>query len=239
MAGCGGVKDFPKLYLIGDSNTQLAFSPKGFAAKLQECYVRKCDVLNRGFSGYTSQELLIMLPDLLEKDKANGSIKIATLLLGSNDCVSKSLDVRHTSIPLYKDNMEKMIGILRRNGIHNIVLIAPPPVDVQHWTKHMLETIGVSGGFEADSTNSKHYAKACNEIAEKFPDVLFIDLYKETLLNENWKDLFYDGLHFSESGNQFVFEKIKEKIDPIMERLPMVYPDWKNIDFNNREASLL
>lgn len=83
-----------------------------------------------------------MLPDLLENDKANGSIKIATLLLGSNDCVSKSLDVRHTSVPLYKDNMEKMIGILRRNGIHNIVLIAPPPVDVQHWTKHMLETIG-------------------------------------------------------------------------------------------------
>ena len=99
--------------------------------------------MNRGFSGYTSQELLIMLPDLLKNDNTNGSIKIATLLLGSNDSVSKSLDVRHTPVPLYKDNMEKMIEILEGNNITNIVLIAPPPVDVQHWTKHMLETIGI------------------------------------------------------------------------------------------------
>jgi len=51
--------------------------------------------------------------------------------------------------------------------------------------------------------------------------------------------LFADGLHFSESGSMFVYNKLKEEIDPIVEKLPLVYPDWKEIDLDDRTQSLL
>lgn len=54
-----------KIYLIGDSNTQFGFSDGGFASQLADRYIRKCDVINRGFNGYTSEYLRHMLPRLL------------------------------------------------------------------------------------------------------------------------------------------------------------------------------
>jgi len=98
--------------------------------------------LNRGFSGYTSQDLQLILPNLLDHDNTNNSVNIATILLGSNDSVSQSLDKRHVSIVLYKDCMEKIIQELKRREIPHIILMTPPPVDVQHWTKHSFETRG-------------------------------------------------------------------------------------------------
>ncbi|OAX39179.1 hypothetical protein K503DRAFT_799840 [Rhizopogon vinicolor AM-OR11-026] len=40
------------IMLIGDSITQNGWEQGGFAQLLAERYVRKLDVLNRGFSGY-------------------------------------------------------------------------------------------------------------------------------------------------------------------------------------------
>ena len=51
--------------------------------------------------------------------------------------------------------------------------------------------------------------------------------------------MFYDGLHFNETGHQLVYQKLKEKISPIMDQLPMVFPDWLDIDQDNLEKSLL
>ena len=46
-----------KVSLIGDSNTQYGFADGGFASQLANKYIRKYDVINRGFDGYTSQYL--------------------------------------------------------------------------------------------------------------------------------------------------------------------------------------
>ena len=48
---------WPKLLVLGDSLTQRAFAPNGnnWMALLADSLQRKCDVLNRGFSGYTSR----------------------------------------------------------------------------------------------------------------------------------------------------------------------------------------
>ena len=46
-----------KIYLIGNSNTQSGFSDGGFVSQLAYRYIRKCDVINRGFNGYTSEYL--------------------------------------------------------------------------------------------------------------------------------------------------------------------------------------
>ncbi|CDO74879.1 hypothetical protein BN946_scf185004.g29 [Trametes cinnabarina] len=46
------------IVLLGDSLTELGFNDNGFAAKLANAYVRKLDVVNRGFSGYNTDWII-------------------------------------------------------------------------------------------------------------------------------------------------------------------------------------
>lgn len=68
----------------------------------------------------------------------------------------------------------------------------------------------------------------CRELACKF-NLPYIDLFNTILKEENWKEYFFDGLHFSKLGNSFVLNKLVEIIDPIAEDFPTVYPDYKDI----------
>jgi hypothetical protein len=47
--------DWPRLILFGDSLTQYSFSEGGWGAMLAHKLQRRCDVINRGFSGYNSK----------------------------------------------------------------------------------------------------------------------------------------------------------------------------------------
>ena len=100
---------------------------------------RKCDFLNRGFSGYTSRMAEVILPNLLKHDgKPNGSLFAATVLLGTNDAVLQDKDDRFVPVEEYKKNLVSIISKLESNGIpsENIVLISPPPMDLQAWTAY-------------------------------------------------------------------------------------------------------
>ena len=83
-----------------------------------------------------------MVPKLLETDNTNQSIKIATILLGSNDAVSASVDKRHSPIPVYKKCLENIIQAVKESGVEKIVLISPPPVDVKKWKAYAAENYG-------------------------------------------------------------------------------------------------
>lgn len=48
----------PKILLLGDSITQWAFRPGGWGNLLAQHYMRRADVVNRGFSGYNSSWIL-------------------------------------------------------------------------------------------------------------------------------------------------------------------------------------
>lgn len=52
----------PQIWLLGDSLTQQAAAPEGWATALCSWYARKADVVNRGFSGYNSRWLRLALP---------------------------------------------------------------------------------------------------------------------------------------------------------------------------------
>lgn len=48
---------------------------------------RKCDVVNRGLSGYNSRWAKIVLPRLISKDSASSNhIAAVTVFFGANDC---------------------------------------------------------------------------------------------------------------------------------------------------------
>lgn len=92
---------------------------------------RKCDILNRGFSGYTSAYGRLILPRILQCDNTpKGSIIAAVVLLGSNDSVIQELDVRGTDIEQYAANMNDILSQFLNDGIpaSHIVLLTPPAV---------------------------------------------------------------------------------------------------------------
>ena len=78
------------------------------------------------------------------------------------------------------------------------------------------------------------YAGVVYEVA-KAQGVLFGDVYERMLNNGkgDWKNLFVDGLHLSESGAAVVFDVLFPIIDRILKSHPFLYPDWKTVDFQN------
>ena len=94
---------YPKLWLLGDSLTQRGFDPRGgcWVSMLADYLARKCDVLNRGFSGYTSKNLKVyfdrLLPDVVDSKVDLGVV----LFIGANDANEPSANPLQ-SVPLHE-----------------------------------------------------------------------------------------------------------------------------------------
>ena len=92
---------------------------------------RKCDVLNRGFSGYTSAFNKLILPKVLQCDNSpKGSIAAAVVLLGSNDSVLADIDPRGLSVEEYVTNLSDILTQFMNDGIaaNQLILLTPPAV---------------------------------------------------------------------------------------------------------------
>ena len=80
------------------------------------------------------------------------------------------------------------------------------------------------------------YATAVVEVAKKH-GIHAINLWEEMQKDENWRRFLSDGLHLSDDGNKFLFEKVKAVIesDPELKpsNIPMIFPDWKVVDVDN------
>ena len=103
---------------------------------------RKCDVLNRGFSGYTTAFNKLILPRILNNDNVpKGSIAAAVVLLGSNDAVVENLDPRGVTLEQYTTNLNNILSQFMDSGIpaSQLVLLTPPAVSEDMWRKHCLK----------------------------------------------------------------------------------------------------
>ena len=92
---------------------------------------RKCDVLNRGFSGYTTAFNKLILPKILQCDNSpKGSIAAAVILLGSNDCVLEHVDARGITVEQYISNLTDILTQFMNDGIsaNQLVLVTPPEI---------------------------------------------------------------------------------------------------------------
>ena len=74
----------PQWVLFGDSITQRGFGPGGWASVLADAYTRKVDVINRGYSGYTSRWAVHLL-DQVFPPQAAADVQLATVFFGAND----------------------------------------------------------------------------------------------------------------------------------------------------------
>ena len=73
--------------LFGDSITQYSFAPQGWGAGLAHAFQRKVDVLNRGYSGYTTRLARAMFDHVFPPTMYQDGTKhlFVTLFFGAND----------------------------------------------------------------------------------------------------------------------------------------------------------
>ncbi|XP_005112072.1 isoamyl acetate-hydrolyzing esterase 1 homolog [Aplysia californica] len=240
MANCinKGLKVWPKVLLYGDSITQQSFSPDGCWGSLLADYLqRKCDVVTRGFSGYTTRWCKLMLPSILDKTVAKDTVAM-TIFLGANDSNNEANVRQHVPLEEYKENMKEMVDYALSTGMsrERIILIAPPAFNVSAWAEDCKKKGKV---VTKDNTTTGVYAKACCELAQEMGTGV-VDLYTEMMKAEDFTQYLNDGLHLSPSGSRLLFSLLQPIIERLTADLPLsIFPFYDQVDLDNLEKSLL
>ncbi|XP_041043956.1 isoamyl acetate-hydrolyzing esterase 1 homolog [Carcharodon carcharias] len=237
MSGCALL--WPRVILFGDSITQRSFDQGGWGAAIANRLVRKCDVLNRGLSGYNSRWALNVLPKIITQPANHETIAAVAVFFGANDSALKDVNpVQHIPLTEYAENLKCIIQYLKSIGVceEKVIMITPPPLDESAWEK---ECIAKGSILNRHNSVTNQYAGVCVKVAtECGTDVL--DLW--TLMqmeNQEFSSYLSDGLHLSEKGNEFLETHLWPLLEKKIKRLPMILPHWSDVDHLNPEASLL
>ncbi|OAL48152.1 SGNH hydrolase [Pyrenochaeta sp. DS3sAY3a] len=250
---------YEQFFLFGDSITQDSFDQArgfGFSAALQAAYIRRLDVVNRGFSGYNSRQALKVLPAIVPSpDQAK--IRFLTIFFGANDCsLVDAPNAQHIPLDEYKDNLKKIIThpqIVAHNA--HIILIAPPPINEHLWWPRDQSKGYTSVSRVASST--KEYADAAVQVGAEL-NVPVVNLWKAFMEKANFEldtwtpelplpgslkipqndaltELMYDGLHLQPAGYKIVFQGVMDTIaqqwpEEMPDKLPWVFPVWHDED---------
>jgi len=248
---------YEQFFLFGDSITQDSFDQSrgfGFSAALQAAYIRRLDVVNRGFSGYNTRQALQILPTIVPPPN-EARIRFLTLFFGANDSsLPGAPNQQHVPLDEYKDNLEKIITHPKITA-HSprIILITPPPIN-----EHLWWPIEQSNGYASVSRvaeTTKRYAEAVCDVGRKL-NVPVVQLWNafmaKTALNvDAWRrgdaipgsvdipqddglgELMYDGLHLNPAGYEILSQEVMKVIelqwpDQMPESLPMAFPRWND-----------
>ncbi|XP_028809981.1 isoamyl acetate-hydrolyzing esterase 1 homolog isoform X2 [Denticeps clupeoides] len=231
---------WPQVVLFGDSITQFSFQAHGWGSEIANRLARKCDVVNRGLSGYNTRWARIVLPRIIPSQcGANPHIAAVTVFFGANDCSLEDKNPQqHISIQEYRENLKEITQYLASVGVSNdkVIFITPPPLHEAAWEKEC-----VLKGSALNRLNSVvgQYAEACVQTAGQC-GVDVLDLW--TLMQKDGQDFtiyLSDGLHLSERGNQLVAEHLWNLLESRVAELPFILPYWGDIDPKSPETSLL
>ncbi|NXK86425.1 IAH1 esterase, partial [Formicarius rufipectus] len=234
----GRLLRWPQVVLLGDSITQYSFQEHGWGAFLADRLVRKCDVVNRGMSGYNTRWAKLILPRLINESTSAESIAAVVIFFGANDSALKDLNPeQHVPLEEYAANLKSMIQYLKSVGIteDRIVLITPPPLQDSAWEKACL-----AKGDKLNRCNATtgEYAQACVQVGgDCGTDVL--DLWTLMQKNQDFSSYLSDGLHLSAKGNSFLAAQLWSRLENKLSALPSLFPYWRDVDNTNPEASLL
>ncbi|KAJ4986428.1 GDSL-like Lipase/Acylhydrolase [Stagonosporopsis vannaccii] len=248
---------YEQFFLFGDSITQDSFNQErgfGFSAALQADYIRRLDVVNRGFSGYNTRQALSVLPSLIPSPE-QAKIRFLTVFFGANDAsLPDAPNKQHIPLDEYKANLEKIIThpqIVAHKP--RIILIAPPPINEHLWWPRDQEK--GYGAVTRTAAATKQYADAVVELGTKL-NLPVVNLWKafmsktdfqidawkvgdllpgslETTQNDALVELMYDGLHFHPAGYKILYQELTKLIaevwpDQAAEKLPTPFPGWND-----------
>ena len=223
---------FKNILLIGDSLTQLGYSDSGcWVALLADFYQRKCDIINRGFSGYTTRSIKPYVSSLVTEDLVKDNA--ATVIwLGANDSNVKELnEAQHVPLEEYKKNLKEIIQILVEKGImaSKILVVPPPPCNEEMWRKALeAKTQSMVKLSPKNNELTKLYYSAALDVArdQNCQTLRKPDLYWDSM---NSSEKFCDGLHFSKQGAKLAFDFIIPELILMTKGMSVVLPDWKEL----------
>ncbi|QDS74736.1 hypothetical protein FKW77_000964 [Venturia effusa] len=247
---------YDQIVLFGDSITEFGETCNGegigHVAALRRAYIRRLDVVNRGFSGYnTDLALRVMHKAIPSASDAN--IRIMGLFFGANDsCLPTEVNNQCVPLPEFKCNMTKLLRHPNSSGHKaRMFLITNPPV-----IEEMQYAIDKAKGYPLRRTaeNTKKYADAIRDLGREH-SVPVVDLWSAIMLQAGWTpDLegplpgcmdaprsdvlakyLIDGLHLTPAGYQLLYNTIMRCIalcwpDQLPEHLPFILPHWDDGD---------
>ena len=227
----------PHALLLGDSQTQLGWADSGWVSQLAEKYVRRLDFINRGLSGYNTRMLLTVLPDILKNEDLK-RVRVVTLMMGTNDAsFSDTNPEQAVSLEEFGENLLKIISMLLNHGIkkESIILIAPPPILPEKWTKYRNSCPGPEYKNCKDNELTKKYAAEVGKVASRL-SLSFLDLFSAMMKECNLDHALYDGLHLGRDGHAVLCNLLVPELD---RRLgpgeSLVFPEWREME-NESEA---
>ena len=232
---------WPTALLLGDSQTQLACEADGWAQSLAEHFVRRADIVNRGFSGYNTRMIQTVLPDIFTPEALKRA-KVVCIFLGSNDASMEDTNPEQ-AVPAeeFGENLLKIISYLLSNGVPKeaLVIISPPPILPEKWTAALNLRPGPTLPNCKSNDLTRTFAKECGEVAKRY-NLTFVDLFSHMMdpVNKiNLNTALCDGLHLGKEGHRALFSLLKPVFNDKLGGSPdaLMLPEWKEL--NNGDTS--
>ncbi|KAL0356097.1 UNVERIFIED_CONTAM: GDSL esterase/lipase [Sesamum radiatum] len=188
----------PQMVLFGDSITQQSFRSGGWGAALADIYSRKVDVVLRGYSGYNTRWALFMLNQIFPLGSAKPPAAV-TIFFGANDAARLEGTGKRQHVPVeeYKENLRKMIQHIKSGSPNTlVVLITPPPIDVEGRRAYARSLYGDKASETPDRTNEATgvYAKECVTLANEL-GLPSVDLWSKMQETDGWQKKFLRSLY--------------------------------------------
>ncbi|KAK9423125.1 putative SGNH hydrolase-type esterase domain-containing protein [Seiridium unicorne] len=147
---------------------------------LVDC-IRRLDVVNRGFSGWNTDDALRYLPEIFPakgSDEGKGPrLRYLLVLLGANDaCHPWSHPSQFCAKEDYKAKLKKIIthpNIVAHQA--KVLLVTPPPLDETRIYQYDIEENGLDK-LTRTAANSAEYSQVARDVAAEVPGTILIDL---------------------------------------------------------------
>ena len=175
---------YPQFLMFGDSITE--FSTLTLQPHLHTLYVRRMDVLNRGFGGYTSQTGLDVLRKFLDADlpspPTTPRVQLMTIWFGANDACLPG-NAQHVPLDRYEQALKQIVAypVLKQHDTQ-IVVITPPPVN-----EHSFEVNPGTGKFQRMAHVTSQYALKAKDVAKSL-NVPCVDVWSILMQECGWKE---------------------------------------------------
>lgn len=228
---------------------QASTQERGFALApaLQQAYLRRLDVVNRGFSGFNTEQGLKVLPQILP-DPEQTRVRFMAILFGSNDaCLPDAANGQHVPLDQYKKNLVQLVTHPALEAHKpRLLLVTPPPIE----ERRLDHRVKSQGYLKLNRSNvvTKQYADAAREVAKEMK-VGCVDLWTAFMSKAGWKPgdplygsqdlpendviraLIHDGLHFTPEAYEIFYKEVIKVIsttwpDEMPEKLPYIIPAW-------------
>ncbi|BFZ58136.1 hypothetical protein PYCC9005_005195 [Savitreella phatthalungensis] len=239
VAEHGDLRSYGRIVLFGDSITEQAWNIEwgGHAILLSDQFSRRLDVINRGFSGYTTRQALALHPRIFG-DAYDDDVKLIVVFFGANDAALPGA-YQHVPLEEYLDNLGKLLASPQLRG--KTICVTPPPLDEHGWPE------------DRTAAHTAKYARAARALCEDM-GVPCADVWGEMMREADYdgsgdfpgdvhlprnaalQNLLRDGLHPSPDGYRLIYNLIATVIRdsfPDVNDAPRPTPLWRDAIVNN------